>query len=78
EKQDVHTALGNLLEKYDKDKASKDELKAKVEQLTALLQKVTKPTPSTEVSTTMAMTVSSTIDDISYHEIKNIGQKGRS
>ncbi|KAH9329372.1 hypothetical protein KI387_001480 [Taxus chinensis] len=77
-KQKKKTALGNLLEKYDKDKASKDELKEKVEQLTALLRKVTQPSPSTEISTTTALTVSSTLDDISYHEIEKIGQKGRS
>ncbi|KAH9322578.1 hypothetical protein KI387_017217, partial [Taxus chinensis] len=67
-----------MLEKYDKDKATKDELKLKVKQLTSLLRKVTQPTPSTKVSTTTAMKISSTIDDISYHELEKLGQKGRS
>ncbi|KAH9295898.1 hypothetical protein KI387_039486, partial [Taxus chinensis] len=43
-KQDVQVALGNLLEKYDKDKETKDELKGKVEKITtALLTKITQP-----------------------------------
>ncbi|KAH9294620.1 hypothetical protein KI387_038208, partial [Taxus chinensis] len=74
-KKDVHATLGALLEKNTKDKATKNELKAKVEKLTTLLRKVAQPTPSNDVSTTTAMTISSTINDIYYHELEKLGQK---
>ncbi|KAH9327805.1 hypothetical protein KI387_043739 [Taxus chinensis] len=66
------TQVSEVVKNYDKDKASKDELNSKVEQLTTLLRKVTQPTPTIDPSTTTTLAVSSVLDDISYHEIEKI------
>lgn len=40
--QDAQSALEALVSRYDEDKTKKDQLKARIEQLTSILIKVTK------------------------------------